>query len=79
MYDAEFFTRDALDHLPRALDVIRKMGFDLLDLRMTAASGGARVQLRLDGASPQSAVIFAERVSVLRGLEQFSISEMAPA
>jgi acetolactate synthase regulatory subunit len=79
MYRAEFFTIDALDHLPRALDVLRKMGFRLLDLQMKAVAGGARVHLVLEGASAQSAVIFAERVSVLRGVERFSMREMAPA
>lgn len=79
MYRAEFFTIDALDHLPRALDVLRKMGFSLLDLRLTAVAGGARVHLVMDGATPRSAAIFAERISVLRGLARFSIQEMAEA
>lgn len=73
MHRTEFFTHDALDHLPRALDVIRKMGFALHDVQMKAVPGGARVCLMFDGATEQAATIFAERVSVLRGIERFSI------
>ncbi|MBL8582229.1 MAG: hypothetical protein JNL61_08390 [Rhizobiaceae bacterium] len=79
MYQVEFLTCDALDHLPRALDVIRKMGFALVDLQMKTAPGGARVHMILDGAGAQSAAVFAERVSVLRGLERFSMRELAGA
>ena len=79
MYRTEFFTRDALDHLPRALDVIRKMGFSLLDLHVKAVRGGARVHLVFADAGAQSAAVFAERVAALRGIESFSQAELAAA
>lgn len=49
MHTIQFSSPDPLDHVCRALDIIRKMGFDLASLRVDERpDGGFRVSITLD-------------------------------
>ena len=49
MHTIQFSSPDPLDHVCRALDTIRKMGFCLASLRVDEGTGGSfRVSIALD-------------------------------
>ena len=69
VHSLRFFTPDPLDHCARALDVVRRMGFDLVSLRArptTSASFLVHVNfVPLGELSPR---VLADRVAAFVGV-----------
>ena len=64
MHTLAFRSPDPLDHVCRALDAIRKMGFHLASLRVDSdADGGFRVSIAIDVHELLTVGTLRERVS----------------
>jgi hypothetical protein len=64
MHTIQFSSADPLDHVCRALDTIRKMGFDLASLRVDGeAERGFRISIALDARGLSTVGTLLERVS----------------
>ena len=73
MHTIAFRSPDPLDHVCRALDVIRKMGFHLASLRVDReAEGGFRVSIALGAHDPLNVGTLIERLSSYIGVYDFT-------
>lgn len=69
MHTLRFSSSDPLDHVCRALDIIRKMCFDLSSLSVgRVANGGFRIAIMLDVHDRLTVGTLVERVSSFIGV-----------
>ncbi|WP_072385488.1 hypothetical protein [Hyphomicrobium sp. CS1BSMeth3] len=69
MHTLAFRSPDPLDHVCRALDAIRKMGFHLASLRVDSeADGGFRISIAIDVHELLTVGTLRERVSSCIGV-----------
>jgi len=69
MHTIQFSSADPLDHVCRALDTIRKMGFDLASLRVDGEAGSVfRISIALDAHDLLTAGTLLDRVSSCVGV-----------
>lgn len=70
-----FFTPDPLDHCPRALDVVRRMGFDFVSVwAQPAPSASFLVHLNFVPNGEMSPTILVDRVSGFIGVTDVEMS-----
>jgi len=73
MHTIQFISPDPLDHVCRALDAIRKMGFELASLHAEgAAQGGFRICIALDAHDQLTVGTLLERVSSYIGVHDLA-------
>lgn len=77
MHQLEFTSRDPLDHLPRALDIVRKMGFDLRHARVgPTADGGVQVSIVVEGGGSRPLSTLEARILALEGIAHCQASPL---
>lgn len=80
MYRAEFTSSDPLNDLPRVLDAMRKIGFQLCRASVDAQVGdAAHVNVQFLPRGQLSVATFIERISLLPGIESVTHSAIDQA
>lgn len=68
MCTVSFLTSDVYDHIPRALDMLRKMDFALLKLSVDHKDGACLVALTFERHGTLSSAVFLHRLQLINGL-----------
>lgn len=73
MYTLQFYSPAPLDHVCRALDIVRKMGLDLTSLHVSGTEGGDfRVSIVMSNDRPMSTETLRRRVASFNGIRDLA-------
>ena len=75
MYDLRFDSDDPLDHLPRALDQLRRASMTLHSADVeTGEDGGGRIHVRFTACAEGTAETFGHRVAGMIGISGLNLT-----